>query len=622
MGYDPTVCVQKLTDAGLTPACEALSNPFHCDDLQQISPVVHAFCGQQQTYYAPVQALVCIYYSNGTPTQWLYWPPDQLITKCLAQQPQKNTGSTGWTVANCYCCCSCFAYNTMIAVPDGTVAIQELKIGNEVRSAKLEGGKPVWGVDNVTFSAGVAGGNHPAMIYINHGDDSTDLICNADQVLVLADGTLVRAETLTLHDQLMGEDGSPVKINLVAVGNFKGGIHHISTGNYWTGSADGHLLLAGGLVVGDFALQMNYDTLHKSTKPDDHADRPTIGSDDYSEQHAEHQHGTGLIAFASEGRQPAGKQLAVQDGKFHFYGGQLPDLAAKGVSMFTEAQALDILENGQQLALSNPVPKSEIANIFHVLKGFYPEFNYYLDWYRMEPNVYAFEEYGEKFVVVSGGLARMVGLSYEGLMMAVAHGLSRFIGLPPTTPSGYVGTGAADYFAFGVISRGVWYGNSWIGSAMPAFTQLQSLLNLISPANAGGDPRDPVEFPSVACRLSAMQSGLAGGALPECCGGPPVPLIGVQSAAPETGGVALTLSYAPIAQEAVDVANYAADPSVEITKATVDPIQNFIVHLEAKFTAGDSYKVTVSNLHNIFGGGVDPNANSATFTASGAGESA
>jgi len=263
------------------------------------------------------------------------------------------------------------------------------------------------------------------------------------------------------------------------------------------------------------------------------------------------------------------------------------------------------------------VPKSEIDNIFHILRGFYPEFDYYLDWYRMEPNVYAFEEYGQKFVVVSGGLARMIGLSYEGLMMAVAHGVSRFIGLPPTTPTGWVGTGAADYFAFGVISRGIWYGNSWINSAMPAFTQIKSIMDLISPANAGGDPNDPVEYPSIACRVSAMSSGLAGGALPECCGGPPVPLIGLLSAAAEPGGVALTFTYAPVANEAVNVANYATDPTVGIKAAVIDKTQNFIVHLEADFTAGESYKVTVSNLHNIFGGGVDPKANSATFTAEG-----
>jgi len=114
---------------------------------------------------------------------------------------------------------------------------------------------------------------------------------------------------------------------------------------------------------------------------------------------------------------------------------------------------------------------------------------------------------------------------------------------------------------------------------------------------------------------AAMQSGLAGGPLPECCGGDPVPMIGLQSAKAEAGGVALTMTVAPVENEAVNVANYATDPAVTITEATVDAQYNFIVHLKAAFTAGKSYKVTISNLHNMFGGGVDPNQDSATFKA-------
>jgi hypothetical protein len=577
---------------------------------------VHQFCGQQQTFYAPVQALVCIYYNNNNPTIWKYWPPETLITNCLAMQPQKGTGTTGWTIANCYCCCSCFAYNTMVAVPGGQVAIQEIGVGKKVRSAKLDkGGKPVWSEATVTFSAGVKDGEHPFMVYINHGDDARDLICNADQIFALSSGQLVPAQHLTLHDQLMGEDGRPVKINLVAVGNYTGGIHHISTGSYWAGVADGHLLLADGVVVGDFLLQMNYETLQRSNKVADIGARAVIGTADYNSKHGSLRQGGAHVAFAAEGHAPAGARVELQSGRFAFYTTETTNLYVKGVSMFTDAQAQDILENGKQLALSNPVPKSEIANIFRILKGFYPDFNYYLDWYRMEPNVYSFEEYGEKFIVITGGLARMIGISYEGLMMAVADGLSRFIGLPPKIPSGYVGTGAADYFAFGVVSRAVWYGNSWINSVMPAYTQFQTIFELISPQHAGGDPRDPIEYPSVACRLSAMQSGLAGGALPSCCGGDPVVKIGLQSAAAEPGGVALTLTNPPVEADAIDVANYVTDPEVKIDAATIDEQHNFVVHLKAAFTAGKAYKVTIRNLHNQFGGGVDPNHNSATFNA-------
>lgn len=613
MGYDPNVCKDKLTAAGLTPACEALSNPFHCDDFQQISPVIHAFCGETQAYYAPVQALVCMYYNNGTPTAWKYWPPDQLFYQCQQMIPQKGLGLTGWTIQNCYCCCSCFAYNTMIAVPDGTVAIQDLRVGDQVQAASSSApGKLDWKPSKVTFSSGVAGGVHPFMVYINHGEGKTDLICNPDQVFMLSTGKLCRAAHLNLADELVDVAGAAVKINMIGVGTYTGGIHHINTDRVWENRPDGHLILADGVVAGDFLLQMNFDALGDLREDDTLESRPMLGTPQYAERHSEKARGEAMIAFSAEGHNPAPLTIGTPTGRFAFYG-PVREIGTKGVSMFTEAQSIDILTNGTQLSLSNPVPQSEIANIFRILKGFYPEFNYYLDWYRMEPNVWAFEEYGQKFVVVSGGLARMVGISYEGLMMAVGHGVSRFVGLPPKTRAGWVGTGAADYFDFGVISRAIWYGNSWLASAMPAFNQLSTIFDLISPANAGGDPNDPVEYPSVACRLGAMQSGMAGGVLPECCGGPPPPQIALQSAKAQPGGARLYLSIAPIPEEGEDIANYVFEPAATVLKATIDSAMNFVVNLDVELASATEYTVTIRNMHNYLGGGVNPDEDSATF---------
>lgn len=615
-GYDPNVCKDKLQAAGLTPACEAMSNPFHCDDFQQISPVIHAFCAEVKSYYAPVQAMVCMYYQNGTPIQWKYWPPDQIISQCTQMLPQKQQGSTGWTLQNCYCCCSCFAYNTMIAVPDGQVAIQEIRVGDLVQAANIkDAGKLEWQPSRVTFSSGVEGGVHPFMVYINHGEDPHDVICNADQVFMLSTGKLCRAAYLTLKDELVDADGAAVKINMIGVGSYTGGVHHINTDRLWENHIDGHLILADGVVAGDFLLQMNLEAVDAHLREDAaQAVRPMLGTPEYADQHAGKLQGEAMIAFSAEGHtQPLGA-VGTPTGRFTFYG-PTRDIGVKGVSMFTEAQSLDILNNGTQLSLSNPVPQSEIANIFRILKGFYPEFNYYLDWYRMEPNVWAFEEYGQKFVMISGGLARMVGLSYEGLMMAVGHGVARYIGLPPTTREGWVATGAADYFDFGVISRAIWYGNSWLPSTLPAFDQLKKIFDLISPENAGGDPNDPAEYPSVACRLSAMQSGMAGGALPECCGGPPAPQIALQSAKSQPGGARLYLSIAPIPEEAENVANYSFEPAATVTKATVDTAMNFVVNLEVELTAGTDYEVTIANMHNYLGGGVNPDQDSAAFKA-------
>ena len=87
--------------------------------------------------------------------------------------------------------------------------------------------------------------------------------------------------------------------NVVAVGNYVGGIHHISTGQYFTGSADGHLLLADGVVVGDFVLQMNFDGLQSGEKVADLTSRPVIGTDGYNRTHAPQRKGEDCDGLAN-----------------------------------------------------------------------------------------------------------------------------------------------------------------------------------------------------------------------------------------------------------------------------------------------------------------------------------
>lgn len=603
-GYDPQLCIQKLNGTGLTPACEVLTNPalYHCNDLQQISPVVHQFCADVQQYYAPVQALLCINHDNaGNPIAWQYFPPKTLAKSCAAL-------GGNWYVDNCYCCCSCFAYDTKVAVPGGTEPIQFIPVGAKVLTATVGAGggapKLAWSPTEVTFSAGVAGGDNPFMVYIAH--DDSDLICTPDQVFMLADGKLTTAAKLVPGDQLVDQDGKPVQIHTVSIGDFKGGVHHIGTTGKFSGDINGHLILAGGVVSGDYLLQVSFDGVDDALKADDHDDRPEIGSDDYQKANSGVKAATAQVVFStrSDGAQP--NQLQLHSGKFKFYRQGGMSLGSHLAALLTDDQSTSLLENTQQLPLSNTVPKSEISNIFAIMRGFYPGYVFYLDWYRMEPNVYAVEQYGEKIVVVTGGLARTIGLSYEGLAMAVAHGLARFMGLPPRNPDGFIGAGAADYYAFGIISRSIWFGNNWVKPTMAAFNQLDKVLSLIAAGPAAGDPNDPIEHPSIECRLEAMQSGFAAGALPTCCGGPQPALIGVEQAQAEPDGVALTLSIAPTSDTAVNSANYTFNPAATIKAVKIDPVKDFIIHVAADLKAGTAYTVTIANLMTLVGDGVDP----------------
>jgi hypothetical protein len=267
MPYDPQKCLEKLTSMGLLPACGNLDPAYHCDDWDY--PPIHRYCMQMPTG-GPVQLISCIYYQDDVPQEYKYWSPDKIFSNCMAQTPQKGSGSTGWALGVCYCCCGLMGAVPTVALAEGDAAMHEVAVGSEVRTASLDTeGKPEWTTAPVTFSAGVASLARSDMVRISHGEEPVDMVSNPDRVFALASGKLVRAAQLTPEDTLMGEDGSPVKINRVAVGDYKGGIHQIAAGDAWNGSADGHLLLASGVVTGDFTLQINYDDLPDSQKESD-----------------------------------------------------------------------------------------------------------------------------------------------------------------------------------------------------------------------------------------------------------------------------------------------------------------------------------------------------------------
>jgi len=266
MPYDPEKCLEKLNSMGLTPACGGLDPAYHCDDWD--NPGIHQYC-MDMPQGGPVQLVACIYYQDKVPQEFKYWPPDQIFSKCQAMQPQEQNG-TGWALGICYCCCGLFGQSSTVALAEGEAAAHEVAVGSEVRTASLDAdGKPEWSSSPVTFSAGVASIARDDMIRISHGDGPVDMVSNPDQVFALAGGKLVRASALTQDDALMAEDGSPVRINRIAVGDYRGGIHQIAAGAAWNGLADGHLLLTSGVVTGDFLLQMNFDDLSDSHKASD-----------------------------------------------------------------------------------------------------------------------------------------------------------------------------------------------------------------------------------------------------------------------------------------------------------------------------------------------------------------
>lgn len=162
---------------------------------------------------------------------------------------------------------------TPVAVPDGTRRIEEIAVGDPVRAS----GSPLaWTPATVGFSQGTGpDGHQPMMVYVvwNGGE----IIATSDHVFVLADLSLGTASRLRPGLSLLAPDGTGLPIEAVSVGTYAGGIHEIATSAPWNpGSLNGRLLSTGGVVTGDFQLQIHFQP----------ADEPVVGTEAYTQSHA------------------------------------------------------------------------------------------------------------------------------------------------------------------------------------------------------------------------------------------------------------------------------------------------------------------------------------------------
>lgn len=619
MGYDPAVCLQNLNAKKLLPACQNLITPFHCDDVTGLDPGYHQTCADAGLYYFPIICAVCL---NGRTNEYRYFPSLTFFRDCGALYKQDQA----WEPSGCYCCCSCLANDTLVAVPGGVAPIYTIARGASVMAGSVAtsdaGVRLSWSEAKVRFSQGTGSGGHqPMMVYVTFGPDSNqELICNTDQPFLLADGKYTTGGKLRPGQKLVGGDGQPLEVQLVSIGSYEGGVHHLATDSPWTGSPDGHLLLAGGVVAGDWAMQMQFAALPASMKEDSYDALPVMGTQDYDSAHAATvQRSNALFAFVRTGMDaPAVGHRALSTGVFKTYRTATAELPYGAQALLTQEQATSIIQNPEasQAPLGNPIPRALFNSVRAQLTGFYPDIVFYYDALDVLPNVYAFEAYGQKIVQVSGGLARMPGFNYEGIFMAMARGAACFYAGEPTNAQGYPAVGQADAYAFGVISRLCWMSKPYLAYVMEAMNQWQALFALVDPKYAGGTPGDPLNDPSLACRFQTIQAAAAGGGLLECAGGKPQPKISLENAATSSlNNAVLTFSLALDPSSASTPANYVFSPAAKVTSAQTDPTTGFIVHLEVALARDTSYHVTVQNLTSILGTGLDPDHTSVPLVA-------
>jgi hypothetical protein len=79
------------------------------------------------------------------------------------------------------------------------------------------------------------------------------LVITADQPFLMPDGSVRDAQQLAPGDSVVGRDGEPIRIEYIAVGEYETTICAIATS---MDPAGPHLLIANGIVAGDFEMEV------------------------------------------------------------------------------------------------------------------------------------------------------------------------------------------------------------------------------------------------------------------------------------------------------------------------------------------------------------------------------
>lgn len=493
-------CENSVHD--LNPNAKVCSEQ-HCDNFTE-SQTFHDDCntfGKGHPLY-PVSTAQCI---NRNPPHdikepdydptWGYSCPD------------------GYATQTCYCCCSCLANGTPIAIPNGVKAIEQFNIGDDVTVGGWDAQKLSWKTGTVKFSSGTDAGGHSTMVYIRAAGDR-QWVASFDHLFLMSNGKLKRADRLVPgRDQLMTAEGTALDINSCQIGIWRGGLHHIATGLHFTGTLDGHLINSAGVVSGDYCLQINQHELAKMGLMDGPDDTPVLGSESFAAANPHLSVTRAAALHAGENLEgvaaPAGFSALNPEGDIY-----IPAGAAR---FLTEEQADDIVNSKQASFrdLTSEAGIDAVNYLIKVFKAFYPSINVLIDRANPSFNTYAFEMYGQQHLVISGEITRLNGLYADGYKFIIAQGIARLLGSTPKDANGFTYTAAADFYAVSSIFRNVFFLDS-DDLFNNALDQIKTVFGYILPIHAGGDDNDLANNPSIKCRIGSINTGIFGGNVLPC----------------------------------------------------------------------------------------------------------
>jgi hypothetical protein len=511
----------------------------------------------------------------------------------------------------------CFASTAPVAVPDGIRPIGDIAIGDQVLVASWSAAGWEWSAREVQFSAGSppnGSGLGNLMLYIEYGgswagERHRSLVASPNQLFLMAgNGLLKRADQLVPGaDCLVGPGGEALPVARVHSGSYLGAVHYIATEvpayEEFSGCLDNHLIITNGVIAGDFALQCYQDTdkMQRHTVPA--ADNPVLGSAAYRSKHTLAHHS----AFGAAVDGDAGPVIHPDFVADVDSATVIPPGAA---ALFTPRQEARLLEpDVPRRPLSDGTNRWMSTYYSRLYATFCPGIRFYIDWTSDRPNVFAFTEYGQKTVVVGGGLLRLASLYDSAMAVVLAFGAASLAEQGSgRAPAHGVETGRALYDGIAVVAAtALQGGNAWRDTMLAGTRQLGEVIRmLIVGQDRHGDSGSP------ACLLEVMDAAVGGADLPRCAGGPTPGGLQVVSASYDSAVKQLTVSFSEPVQHhgAANPKHYRITAGGQVSAVLHHPRRPAAVMLSVDLVPGE-YTVEVLGVRAVDGSTLDPMASAA-----------
>jgi hypothetical protein len=167
-----------------------------------------------------------------------------------------------------------FLPHTLIATPTAQREVVNLVLDDPILAGSVADGAVSWSPRTVQYAQVVSDAYSPSPMIRIVQAEGLALTVSPDQLLLIAGlGRLKRADHLAGSDRLVTQAGGEAAIARIEPVTLNGPLVDIATADMaydaFSGRIDTHLIVAGGLVVGDFVLQ----TFQATDKMHDHMAR-------------------------------------------------------------------------------------------------------------------------------------------------------------------------------------------------------------------------------------------------------------------------------------------------------------------------------------------------------------